>query len=141
MHGRLSEVIAPPSSLFAVARPWLHFHNLEMRRRPSRPSISARRYRLISDKDDRLSDIGTKVNRRTINLVGDSIFIHEPVFVRVTGTSQATGNLAVSFWFWRLTESKDWRNHQDRQHESHPYHGSPLLWILQRPNTGKNWQN
>jgi hypothetical protein len=31
------------------------------------------------------------------------------------GAGQATGNCLVSFWVWGL--SKNWRNHQNRQHK------------------------
>ena len=116
-----------PFSLFAVARCWLHFHDLEVRRRSSHPIISARCCGLVSSEGDRLSDIRIKVNRRTIDLVRDPFFIYELVFVRVAGAGQATGYFAVSFWIWGLTESESWRNHQDRQHKWSSSHESPLL--------------
>jgi hypothetical protein len=72
---------------------------------------------LISDEADRLSDIGIKVNRRTIDDVRDSLFIHELVFMTAASAGQATGNCLVSFCFWGLTESESWRNHQDRKHK------------------------
>ena len=88
-----------------------------MRRRSRRPSISAWRCRLISSEGNKLSDVGIKVNSHAIDQIRDSLFIHELVFVRVVGAAQATGYFAVSSWFWRLAESENWRNYQDRQHK------------------------
>ena len=104
-----------PISLFASARCWLHFHNLEVRHRLRRSRISARRCGLVSAESDGLSNIGIKVNRHAINNVRDSTFIHESILVRLACVGQATGDCAVSFWFWGLTESKSWRNHQNRE--------------------------
>ena len=88
----------------------------EVRRRSSHPIISAGRCGLVSREGDKLSDIGIKVNRPTIDLVRDPFFIYELVFVRLAGAGQTTGNCAVSRCFWGLTESESWRNHQDRKH-------------------------
>jgi hypothetical protein len=111
-----NRVPSAKSSLFALARCWLDFHNFEVTARSRRPSISARHCRLISNECYKLSDIGIKVNTHTItiDIVRDSPLIHESVVVRLAG-GQATGNFAPMFW--RLTESECWRNHQDRQHQ------------------------
>ena len=106
-----------PISLFATARSWLHFDNLEVRHRSPCCRITTGHGGLISGEGDRLSDIGIKVNRHTVDYVRDSFFVHEFVFVRLDTAGQATGNCAVSFLFRGLTESESGRNHQNRQHK------------------------
>ena len=82
-----------------------------MGHRLRRSRIRARGRGLISHEADRLSDIGIKVNRCTVDDVRDSLFVHELVFMTAAGAGQATGNCLVSFWVWGL--SKNWRNHQN----------------------------
>src|SRR4029077_21155960 len=81
-----------PISLFAVARCWLHFHNLEVGHRLRRSRIRARGRGLISHEADRLSDIGIKVDRCTIDDVLYSLFVPELVFMTAAGAGKATGN-------------------------------------------------
>jgi GH35 family endo-1,4-beta-xylanase len=65
------------------------------------------------------------VNTRTItiDIVRDSLLIHESVVVRLA-SCQATCNFALMFW--GLTENESWSNQQDRQHKQAASHGSPL---------------